>query len=132
MRPFLVMCLGVLVIVHLVVERPRSPRRDRDEIESLIAQLQDRDPQVRWEAKLVLFDIGEPVVPYLIKILDSDKPEGQFEAVAALARFNYTKRLEAIPGLIRLLEKGDEQTQSAAVQTLRTMGPPALQAVPGL
>jgi HEAT repeat protein len=92
---------------------------DADWLPDVIQQLQNDDPEIRYEAATAAGMIGdEAAVPHLAFLVHDEDSEVQQMAIEALAEIGGP---EARGILERLLASGDEQAEDAAREALATM-----------
>jgi HEAT repeat protein len=130
-----VLALGFVVLVALACwwTWPASPRDPADTVDELVQALDNRDPSVRMQARVqLIFRKGQGAVPKLVELLESGTPAGRFEAAVALCRIRGKARAAAVPGLIKLIQEGDLDSQRAAAETLGSIGADARPAVAAL
>jgi HEAT repeat protein len=101
------------------------------DINGLLAKLKSPDRGVSGEANLALIRIGEPVVPGLIEMLQSEDPRLRKTAATTLWGLG-PKGRAAAPALAVLLQDPDPALRLAAAMALDSMGPDAAPAVPEL
>jgi HEAT repeat protein len=121
---------GAVAIAALAVlacrEEPRAP-----DVGALIAKLKSPDRGVSGDANLELIRIGEPAVPGLIEMLQSEDPRWRKTAATTLWGLG-PKGRAAVPALATLLADPDPALRLAAAMALDNMGPAAAEAVPAL
>jgi HEAT repeat protein len=108
--------------------RSQPPAPD---VHQLITQLKSSDRGQSGEASLALIRIGEPAVPPLVEMLQSEDPRLRKTAATTLYGFG-AKGRAAVPALAPLLEDPDRSLRLSAAMALDNMGPAAAEAVPAL
>ncbi|WP_435007352.1 HEAT repeat domain-containing protein [Tundrisphaera lichenicola] len=94
-------------------------------IPSFVSHLKARTDRYAASAMKALEEIGEPVIPAIIEILNGENPASRRHACEALVRIGPSARL-AIPALIEALKRPDDWTRDAAIGTLGQIGPDAV------
>jgi HEAT repeat protein len=134
--PLLVpLAFGVVVPLLLLVDRyQHGPGREAPaETVALAADLRDRDPSVRLQARLALAAAGAPAVPALCRAIQEGDSDTRADALGALLLIPGTVRIgEAVPALIQALGDPSLHVRYGAMAALRRAGPRAREAVPAL
>jgi HEAT repeat protein len=127
-------CLLAIVLALTLVgcggERP--PIDSAAQRERLVARLRENNADARLLIAEDLERLGEGAVPLLVEYIEKEQPQKCYEAVGALCRIKSKQRVAAVQALIRLMKHGNLELQDLIVQTLRSIGPPARDAVPEL
>jgi HEAT repeat protein len=108
-----------------------SCRGPEAKIPQLIADLQSADPEVSGKASLALLEIGEPAVPPLVEMLESDDVRKRSIAATTLWGLGARGRA-AVPALAATLRDPHDRLRVAAAMALENVGPAAEPAVPAL
>ena len=90
-----------------------------DEIKALIAQLSDKNGDMREKARLALVGIGKEATPSLVETLTSKDQQSRWEAANALGALADPS---SIPALIKALEDNVFDIRWLAAQALITIG----------
>jgi HEAT repeat protein len=118
--------LGVLGLLLACRGGSKGP-----DIAALVRDLQSADQEVAGRANLALISIGEPVVPALVELLESEDPRVRRIGANTLWGLG-PKASAATPALATMLADDDTGLRVMAAMALENMGPPAQEAVPAL
>jgi HEAT repeat protein len=115
---------SVLGRVRIGFDRPRPPQFNLESVGHRLAQLGDRDPEVRCRGALLLGRL-EPAdraaLAGLVAALDDEDAAVRTEARKALQRIGEP----AVDALIPVLKKGTDTARVGAARVLRELGPRA-------
>lgn len=126
MRKGIGAALACIVVATACNRGPQGP-----DIGALLSQLKSADPEARGKASLAIIRAGEPAVPGLIEMLNSE--DHQFRATAASTLFGLgPKARAAVPALADALSDSDAEMRASVAMALESIGPDAAPAVPAL
>jgi HEAT repeat protein len=94
-------------------------KKDPRALRPLIANLMSENDEVRFDASMVLAELGEPAVEPLIGLLKDKNPITRIYAVNTLGLI---KDRRAVRPLVRLLKDKDNDIRQEAVDALREIG----------
>jgi len=118
--------VAALAVVAACRSKPPAPN-----IPGLIADLTNPDPEVSGRANLTLIRLGEPAVPPLVELLQSD--DVRLRTLAATTLFGLgEKGRAAVPALVATLGDAEASVRLTAAMALGNMGAEAKEAVPAL
>ena len=109
-------------------------RIQEQQVERLIRQLQDRDPNVRGNAAITLGNIGvgtKDVVPVLIQTLQNQDTEGFVRSNAAITLGQIGSEDE-VYALMQALKDQNTEVRKSVILALGSIGDKAVDAVPVL
>ncbi|MFH1228377.1 MAG: HEAT repeat domain-containing protein [Planctomycetota bacterium] len=108
------------------VKEPVPPRPSLDpavilekQVALLLESLTGNDPMATEEARRELLEIGRPTVPFLLKALETAKPDLRYMVVEIISDLRDER---AINYLVKLLADSDEYTASIASVSARALG----------
>jgi HEAT repeat protein len=119
--------MGLVALLAVGCQEKAAP----PDIDGLITKLKSPDRGVSGEANLALIRIGEPVVPRLIEMLQSEDPRLRKTAATTLWGLG-AKGKAAVPALAVVLADPEPSLRRPAAMALDSMGPAAAEAVPAL
>jgi len=125
-RAIRVACLLLPALLGACRSKPPEPK-----VDNLISDLQSADPAVSGKASLELIRVGEPAVPSLVEMLESDDARLRTLATNTLWGMG-SKGRAAVPALAGTLNDREPSLRVAAAMALENMGPDAAPAVPAL
>jgi HEAT repeat protein len=99
--------------------KPEPASLMEKQVQSLIESLPSSDPVITEESRRELLEIGRPAVPYLLKALETAKPDLRYTIVEILCDLRDER---AVNHLIKLLADRDEYTASIASMAARALG----------
>src|SRR2546428_13581130 len=109
--------IAAVLAASLAVTGACNRAPEGPDVGALISQLKSADPEARGKASLAIIRAGEPAVPGLIEMLNSE--DHQFRATAASTLFGLgPKARAAVPALADALSDSDAEMPAAVGMAL--------------
>ena len=127
--------VGMTLSPSLTCSRPASAQQAPSEVARLIVELNDKSPDVRWNAARALSDLGpraKDATQDLVKAIQSDPdPDVRQQVVWALCAVGATDK-NTVLTLVNALENDKELVRLTAATALGELGVTAANAAPAL